>query len=265
MCVQLFLRTCKLHIFSYKVLHFLFRTIVSVIFLLERKMSVLLHSVNTVAIAAISGDYDGDTGPSQPERKTRKSTRHIFVSKQLARDLHDVGVELDTELSTMANIIKVDDSGCEPKRKRAPQKSKLITSRLENARRSKHVFKIRNIESVNAEHCKFGVGSGNSARTFYQVHICTQPSCSCPDFNTYGIRSLCKHILFVLLFALEMTDINILDKTEFETHEVVNFLKKSNIDPAFKAKKATGAAAQKKSAGQFRSHHRTRSQNKPIC
>ena len=41
-----------------------------------------------------------------------------------------------------------------------------------------------------------------------------------------------------LLFALEVTDIDILDKTEFQTHEVVNFLNKSNIDPAFKAKKA---------------------------
>ena len=73
----------------------------------------------------------------------------------------------------MMNIVEDDDSVCEPKRKRVPQKSKLFTSRLENARRSKHVFKIRNIESVNAEHRKFEVGLGNSARTFYQLHICT--------------------------------------------------------------------------------------------
>ena len=118
-------------------------------------------------------------------------------------------------------------------------------TQLENARRSKHVFKIRKIESVNAEHCKFKVGSGNTARTFYQVHICPQPSFSCADFNTYGMRSLCKHILFVMQFALEVTHINILDKTEFQTHRVVNFLKKSNIDPVFKAKKATGVASKK--------------------
>ena len=55
-----------------------------------------------------------------------------------------------------------------------------------------------------------------------------------------------------LLFALEVTDIDILDKTEFQTHEVVNFLNKSNIDPAFKAKKAIGTVAKKKSAAQFR-------------
>ena len=55
-----------------------------------------------------------------------------------------------------------------------------------------------------------------------------------------------------LLFALEVTDIDILDKTEFQTHEVVNFLNKSNIDPAFKAKKAICTVAKKKSAAQFR-------------
>ena len=49
-----------------------------------------------------------------------------------------------------------------------------------------------------------------------------------------------------------MTDIKILDKTEFQTHEVMNFLKKSNIDPAFKVRKAIGTAAKKKSTAQFR-------------
>ena len=41
------------------------------------------------------------------------------------------------------------------------------------------------------------------------------------------MRSLLKHILSVLLFVLKVTDINILDKTEFQTHEVVKFFKKT--------------------------------------
>lgn len=59
------------------------------------------------------------------------------------------------------------------------------------------------------------------------------------------MRSLCKHTLFVLLFALEVTDINILDKIEFQAHEVMDLLKKFNNFPVFKAKKAEGAAAKK--------------------
>ena len=66
------------------------------------------------------------------------------------------------------------------------------------------------------------------------------------------MRFLCEHILFVLLLALELTDINILDKTEFHTLKVLNVSNKSNIDLAFKAKKATGTAAKKKSVAQFR-------------
>ena len=79
--VQLFLRTCKLHIFSYKVLRFLFQTIISVILSLikkkKKKMSVLLHSANIVAIATTLGDYDGGTGPSQPEREVKISSSHF--------------------------------------------------------------------------------------------------------------------------------------------------------------------------------------------
>ena len=175
-----------------------------------------------------------------------KSTRHFFVAEQLGRDLHDSGVELDTELPTILNIAENGNSGWEPKRNRVPQKSKLFKVRLENGQRSKHVFKIRKIESVNAERCKFEVGSGNSARTFYQIHIFTHTFCSCPDFNTYGTRSLCKHTLFALLFPLEVTYINILNKTEFQKHEAVNFLKKPNIDPVIKTKKAAGTLAMKK-------------------
>ena len=63
------------------------------------------------------------------------------------------------------------------------------------------------------------------------------------------------------MFALAVTDINILEKTKFETHEVVNFLKKSNINPAFKAKKAMRAAAKEKSSAQFREIFNAHSDN----
>ena len=46
-------------------------------------MSVLLHSVNTVAFTATLRDYDGGAGPSEPESEKRKSTCHILVAEQL--------------------------------------------------------------------------------------------------------------------------------------------------------------------------------------
>ena len=91
-------------------------------------MSALLHSVNTVTTITTLGDYDRGTGPSQPVREKPKSTRHIFVAEQLSQDLHDLWVELDMELPSMVNIVEDDGSGCEPKRKQVPQKSKLFIS-----------------------------------------------------------------------------------------------------------------------------------------
>ena len=66
----------------------------------------------------------------------------------------------------------------------------------------------------------------------------------------------------VFLQTQAVTDINILDKTEFQTHEVVDLLMKSNINPAFKAKKAIGTVAKKRSAAQFREILNVHSDNK---
>ena len=167
---------------------------------------MLLHTVNTVAIAIALGNYDGGTGPSQPETEKLKSTRHFFVAEQLGWDLHDSGVELDTELPTILNIAENGNSGWEPKRNRVPQKSKLLKVRLENGQRSKHVFKIRKVESVNAERCKFEVGSGNSARTFYQVHIFTHTFCCCPGLcaNTHCLLCCFHWKLRILTFWIKL-------------------------------------------------------------
>ena len=89
------------------------------------KLSVLLHTVllHTVEITITLRDYDRGKGPSQAEREKRKSTRRVFIPEK-----HVFGVELDAELPTIGNIVEDDDSGCEPKCKRVPQKSKLFTS-----------------------------------------------------------------------------------------------------------------------------------------
>ena len=66
--VQHFLQTYKLHIFCYKVLHFLFCTTIFVIFSFKNKLSVFLQSVNTATIATTLGYPEGGTGPSQSKR-----------------------------------------------------------------------------------------------------------------------------------------------------------------------------------------------------
>ena len=97
----------------------------------------------------------------------------------------------------MVDIVEDDSSGCEPKRKCVPQKSKLLTSRLENAQRSKYVFRTWKIESAIVEHFKFEKGLRNSARILSSTYVY---SALLYDFSTYGNKFLCQHILFVYLF-----------------------------------------------------------------
>ena len=45
---------------------------------IKNKLSVPLHSVNTVAIATTLGNYDGGTGPSQPEREAKIDLSYFY-------------------------------------------------------------------------------------------------------------------------------------------------------------------------------------------
>ena len=112
------LQTCNLHIFSNKVLHFLFHAIFFVLFSLK-KLNVVLLSINTIATATtLVIMTEVRTFTTREEGRKRKSAHHIFIPEQVGQDLRDFGIELDTELPTLENIVKDDDSGCEPKRKR---------------------------------------------------------------------------------------------------------------------------------------------------
>ena len=44
------------------------------------------------------------------QREKQRSTCHIFIAEQLGRGSHDFGVELDTDLPTMINIVDDDNS-----------------------------------------------------------------------------------------------------------------------------------------------------------
>ena len=174
-------------------------------------MRVLFHTVNTVATATTLGDYDGGTGPSQPEREAKINLPCLRCWTTRLR-LSQLRVWTGYGIANYVNIVEDGDSGWEPKRKAEASTSKEQVLHKSIGKRSKVKTCIWNKKHWVSE-CR---------ATFYQVQVCTQSSCSCPDSNTYGMRSLCKHILFALLFALEMTDINILDKTEFQTQKVVN-------------------------------------------
>ena len=147
------------------------------------------------------GNYDGGRDPTQPLRQKRKLSKDIQTATQIGHDIldYDVDMTLTPTMVKSSNLADVfhADGGCEPKKKSAASQNKMFSNRLEGTRNGKYVRKIGKVENVNLEHRLFEISSTESSRRFYQVRICTQPSCSCPDFNGYGSKVYCKHILFV--------------------------------------------------------------------
>ena len=107
-------------------------------------------------------------------------------------------------------------------------------------------MKVRQVDYISQDNRIFEVGSSSTARVPYQVRICSQPSCTCPDYNKNGDRVLCKHILFVLLFVLEVTDIDALESLHYTNEQVLDFLSKTEVDSQFfQAKKNTDSKRQR--------------------
>ena len=50
--------------------------------------------------------------------------------------------------------------------------------------------------------------------------ICNNPSCSCLDFRKRGSQVLCKHIIFVFLYILQLKDERLLSNTWFADDEL---------------------------------------------
>ena len=117
-------------------------------------------------------------------------------------------VDYDVDMTLTPTMIAKTSSfqeeyGCEP-RKEMTTREKLFSNRFESARQLKHTLKIGDIVNVNAEHRLYEILSSVNGRSFYQVRICTQPSCTCPDFIKQGSKVFYKHIFFVLMFALDV-------------------------------------------------------------
>ena len=98
-------------------------------------------------------------------------------------------------------------------------------------------MKIGDVRNINEGQCLFEVSSSINAQSYYQVWICTQPSCSCPDFTRYGSKVFCNHILFVILFGLDISDVDVLDTIAFQADHIDEILPKTEFDPQFRKMK----------------------------
>lgn len=91
-----------------------------------------------------------------------------------------------------------------PKLNVTARKTRCITDKI-------YLIESKMITNYEQEYVIMGT-TGN----VYKVHICNNPTCTCPDFTQRNNR--CKHIYFVLLRIMKVTDS---DKKTYDDNDLV--------------------------------------------
>ena len=95
---------------------------------------------------------------------------------------------------------------------------------------------VRSSQTNNETKRTYAVSNSVSGKVNYLVVICNSPSCTCPDYGKYKNRVPCKHIIFVLLYVLQVPETNeVIGKLFMEDEDVEAIFKKSpkEINPLY--------------------------------
>ena len=175
--------------------------------------------------ALLETEYEGTK-----QGKSRPGTRPSLMQKQAQemaiqqRRATRLGEELFQEDITQAIAEtgpqclgrKVDPacSHCADKpRKRNPSgsspfrsaRSAHFLSQLQKAKQNKDSIKVRKVLSQTDVSSHFEVqGSGGQRR--YEVEVSEAPSCTCEDYKKFNGKELCKHVIWVYLYVLEVDE-----------------------------------------------------------
>ena len=166
-----------------------------------------------------NGVYDGGRDPEGQKRKKHQRAKNIARAARLGQDILDYGDCIGSAEITSTTLPEA--SGFQPpKKKRKVERKRLLAKRVDKVRNQKNVMKIISEEKVNASHYKYKVAPTERSHTFLDVHISTQPSCSCKDYKNFGTDVHCQHIIFILLVGQGLSDLVILQNLCFSEDDV---------------------------------------------
>ena len=100
----------------------------------------------------------------------------------------------------------------------------MLQRRVATTRSVHNIMKIRKIVRLSALKWRFKVIGTTSSKTLYKVDICNTPTCTYPDFQKNGKFVYCKHILFVMIFALRVEDEDKLNAKHIGDEDVKSLL-----------------------------------------
>ena len=126
-------------------------------------------------------------------------------------------------LGAKRSLFTTKNEGCNSTKKKRNDEV-LFLRRMCTAEAKSSILKIKNIKNVNSCNREFAVISSTSGKSTYTVQICSTPSCSFPDFRKNGLRVFCKHLLFVLKYALQVDDDSMLKSRYFSEDDLKEIL-----------------------------------------
>ena len=182
----------------------------------------------------LQGSFEGGYGPNQTKLKDQRMHKQVEMAGNIGADLLDFGVFSSSPVKK--RLFTTNDEECNPPKKKSRSSTNLMQSRLASAKSQSSIMKIRKIINVNAFKREYVVSSSTTGRANYQVQICEAPSCTCPDYIKNGHRVLCKHVFFILMFGLDVSEDEELLKQRYISHVDLNHLLSKNsseIDSRF--------------------------------
>ena len=103
----------------------------------------------------------------------------------------------------------------------------MVKKRMENTKKLE--FRVRKVKKHSLLKEEFVVSPTVSSKTNYTVTVCTNLSCTCQDNRKYEESVFCKHIMFVLLKILDVTNESILINTYIEKDDLVSMFNNTPI------------------------------------
>ena len=139
----------------------------------------------------------------------------------------------------------------------------MLQRRVATTRSVHNIMKIRKIVRLSALKWQFQVIGTRSSKTLYKVDISNTPTHTCPDFQKNGKFFYCKHMLFLMIFALRVEDEDKLNARNIGGEDVKSLLA-DNIDKRYiKADKPVRSRGSKDYAKLLREH--PSSSNEQLC
>ena len=186
-----------------------------------------------------TGDWRSGTGPSLQDKAIQGSSNELRRARALGQelireDITDIERTVSTSPSSATFSSPSDKhnasvtSLCERATKSRlgryrSSRSKAFLDRLEKAKNERNSMKVRSMNANREETAGLTCALATSRYTDYHVHIGSQHSCDCQDYDFVKHRGkqACKHIIWTLLFVCGIQeDSDILQQVSLTVEEI---------------------------------------------